>query len=104
MFGRGMGVGPLDTGTTVGDFEIEGLLGRGGMGVVYRARQLRMDRSVALKVLSAEMAEEPEVVARFLREAAIMRDLEHPSIVPIHDAGTGADGRPYLAMRLLETR
>ena len=104
MVGRGVGVGPLDTGTTVGDFEIEGLLGRGGMGVVYRARQLRMGRSVALKVLSAEMAEEPEVVARFLREAAIMRDLEHPGIVPIHDAGTGADGRPYLAMRLLETR
>ncbi len=104
MVGRGMGVGPLDTGTTVGDFEIEGLLGRGGMGVVYRARQLRMDRSVALKVLSDEMAEEPEVVTRFLREAAIMRDLEHPGIVPIHDAGTGADGRPYLAMRLLETR
>ncbi|MGI5125421.1 serine/threonine-protein kinase [Pseudonocardia sp. CA-107938] len=99
-----MGVGPLATGALVGDFEIAGLLGRGGMGVVYRARQRRMDRFVALKVLSDEMAEEPEVVARFLREAAIMRDLEHPGIVPIHDAGTADDGRPYLAMRLLQTR
>ncbi|MDN5858049.1 MAG: serine/threonine protein kinase [Pseudonocardia sp.] len=93
----------LTPGTRVGDFVVEAVLGRGGMGVVYRAIQQRLGRPVALKVLSPLLASDPAFTERFVREARIMRDLEHPAIVPVHDTGT-ADGVLYLAMRLLETR
>ncbi len=91
-------VGPR---TRIGDFVVEGMLGRGGMAEVHRASQQRLGRSVALKVLTGPLASDPAVVARFAREAITMRDLEHPSIVPVYDVGE-QDGRHYLAMRLLE--
>src|SRR5712691_8499004 len=67
-----------------GRYELEGLLGRGGMGVVYLARDLRLERPVALKVPSADRAADPAFRARFLREARTAAALLHPNIVPIY--------------------
>lgn len=95
--------GALAPSTRIGDFVIEGLLGSGGMGEVYRAIQVRLGRPVALKVLTGALSTDPVFAQRFLREATIMRDLEHPSVVTVYDAGADA-GLLYLAMRLLESR
>jgi YVTN family beta-propeller protein len=88
-------------GTEIAGYRIESVLGRGGMGVVYVARHLRLDRTVALKVVSPELAEDPKFRDRFIRESRLAASLEHPNIVPIHDAGE-ADGILYLAMRLVQ--
>src|SRR4029453_12640464 len=90
-------------GTEIAGYRIERVLGRGGMGVVYVARHLRLDRTVALKVGSPELAEDPKFRDRFVREARLAASPEHPNIVPIHDAGE-ADGVLYLAMRLVQGR
>jgi serine/threonine protein kinase len=84
----------------VGPFVVEGLIGRGGMGDVYRALQPSLDRRVALKLLAGTLAGQESFAARFLREARTMRSLEHPGVVTIYDAGE-ADGQLYLAMRLV---
>src|SRR6202165_1501540 len=76
-------------------------LGRGGMGIVYEARGTRMERAVALKVLSP-LAAGGDAVERLWREARILARLEHPGIVPIHDSGMLSDGRAYYAMKLVE--
>jgi serine/threonine protein kinase len=76
-------------------------LGRGGMGIVYEARDPRLGRAVALKVLSP-LAAGADAVERLWREARILARLEHPGIVPIHDAGMLSDGRAYYAMKLVE--
>jgi serine/threonine protein kinase len=81
-------------------YELGEELARGGMGVVYSARDRELDRVVALKVLAAEMAD-PEMVARLRREARIIAHLEHPGIVPVHDVGTLPDGRVFYAMKLV---
>ena len=73
-------------------YEIEREIGRGGMGVVYRARDTQLDRTVALKVIEAGPRDEPRTLAR----------LEHPGLVPVYDSGTLPDGRTYYAMRLVE--
>jgi serine/threonine protein kinase len=90
----------LAPGSRVGPFIIDGLIGRGGMGDVYRALQPSLDRRVALKLLAGTLAEQDAFVARFLREARTMRVLEHPYAVTVYDAGE-ADGQLYLAMRLV---
>jgi serine/threonine protein kinase len=74
------------------------LIGRGGMGAVYRARDLRLDRDVALKVVRAELLGNPEARTRFRREAQIVARLQHPSVVSIFDYGTLPDGGAYLVM------
>jgi streptogramin lyase len=79
----------------------EELIGQGGMGVVYRARDLRLKRIVALKVMAPELAADQRFRERFAREAELAMSLEHPNVVPIHDAGE-LDGRLYLVMRLVE--
>ena len=78
-----------------------GVLGAGGMATVYRARQIALDRLVALKVLHARFSNDPDFVTRFIREASVVARLEHPNIVTIYDAGQ-ADGALFLAMRLVE--
>src|SRR6478736_5339507 len=88
-------------GTELAGYRIEALVGRGGMGVVYRAHDLALDRDVALKLLSPELAEDISFRERFLRESRIAASLEHPNVVPIHDAGE-IDGQLYIAMRLVE--
>jgi tRNA A-37 threonylcarbamoyl transferase component Bud32 len=82
-------------------YEILGELGRGGMGVVYKARQLKLNRVVALKmVLSAQHADSRELI-RFLSEAESVAAIKHPHVVQVYDSGE-ADGRPYMAMECLE--
>ena len=82
-------------------YRIEQLLGRGGMGAMYRARDVRLDRLVALKVVRADLLGDPEARRRFRREAQIVARLQHPSIVAVYDYRTFADGGAYLVMELV---
>ncbi len=88
-------------GTTFGQYELLELLGRGGMGEVYRARDTKTDRIVALKVLPAELARDEIYQQRFRREAQAVSGVNDPHVVPIHGYGE-IDGRLYLDMRLIE--
>jgi LysM repeat protein len=81
-------------------YHIEALIGRGGMGVVYRARDSRLGRVVALKVLSAERSSDPAFRDRFLRESRLLASIDHPNIVPIFEADE-ADGELFIAMRFV---
>ena len=87
----------------VAGYEMLGLLGRGGMGVVYKARQHSLDRLVAVKFLPGECARDPVWLARFRREARTASGLNHPHICTIYDTGESA-GWPYLSMELVEGR
>jgi eukaryotic-like serine/threonine-protein kinase len=91
----------LRPGTHLGPFEITGPLGAGGMGEVYRARDTRLCRDVAIKVLPAEFASDPDRLRRFEQEARAVAALNHPNILAIHDVGTH-DAIPYLVTELLE--
>jgi len=82
-------------------YRVEALLGRGGMGVVYRAWHLRLNRAVALKMLLAGPCALPEELERFRREAEAVAGLRHPNIVQVYDVGD-VDGRPYFTMELIE--
>jgi len=83
-------------------YEILSKLGAGGMGVVYRARELAFDRDVAVKVLKAKYPQHSPILRRFLEEARITAQLQHPAIPPVHHIGELADGRPFLAMKLIK--
>ena len=86
-----------------GRWIIDGLLGEGGMGAVFRGRQTRLDRPVAIKVLRPEVAEHPQTIARFMREAKVLSSLRHPHVVTILDFGRDDEtGVLYLVMELLE--
>ncbi len=87
-------------GKTFGQFEILDEIGRGGMATVYRARQLSINRIVAVKVLPRALLHDPTFYERFMREVDIIAHLEHPHILPIFDYGE-ADGVPFIAMRYL---
>jgi Tol biopolymer transport system component len=91
----------LTPGTRLGPYEIVALLGAGGMGEVYRARDSRLGRDVAVKVLPRAMAGDPEREQRFEAEARAAGALNHPNIVTLHDVGV-ADGAPYLVTEVLE--
>jgi serine/threonine-protein kinase len=84
--------------------ELLGEVGHGGMGVVYRARDARLSRDLALKVLREEYRGRPDVIARFLDEAHIAGGLQHPGIVPVHALGRLPDGRPCFTMKLVQGR
>ncbi|MBI4618408.1 MAG: protein kinase [Planctomycetes bacterium] len=84
-----------------GDYEIEAEIARGGMGVVYRAKQRSLGRVVALKILQEGGSARPEQLARFRREAALVGKLRHPGIVSVHDAGI-RDGLHYFSMEFVE--
>jgi Tol biopolymer transport system component len=91
----------LGAGARLGPYEILSVLGAGGMGEVYRARDTRLDRIVAIKVLAAHLAERPELRERFEREARTIGSLNHPHICTLHDIGR-QDGIDYLVMEHLE--
>jgi len=91
----------MEPGKRVGPYEIVSRLGAGGMGEVWRARDLRLGREVAIKVLPPELAADPERRRRFEREARAMAALSHPNVVEIHDVGVH-EGEPYLVEELLD--
>ena len=91
----------LSVGTRLGPYEIQSPLGQGGMGEVYRARDTRLDRTVAIKVLSGARAGDPQFRERFEREGRAVSSLNHPHICVLHDIGN-EDGLSYLVMECLE--
>ena len=91
----------LETGAKLGPYEIARALGAGGMGEVYRARDMRLQRDVAIKVLPASYSADPDRLRRFEQEARAASQLNHPNIVTVHDFGT-YEGSPYVIQELLE--
>jgi serine/threonine protein kinase len=85
-------------------YDIRDRLGAGGMGEVYRARHAGLSRVLAIKVLHPNLTGDSQARQRFLEEAHIHGQLQHPSIVPLHELGTTADDRPFFAMKLIEGR
>src|SRR5271170_518112 len=92
---------PLSSGSKLGPYEIQCPLGAGGMGEVYRAKDTRLGRDVALKVLPESFAREPDRLRRFEQEARAVAALNHPNILAIHDIGQD-HGSPFLVSELLE--
>ena len=88
-------------GSTLGSYRVDAEIGQGGMGVVYRAEDLRLGRMVALKLLRASLADDDSYRKRFLRESRLAASIEHAAIVPIYDAGE-TDGLLYIAMRFVD--
>ncbi|WP_053227862.1 serine/threonine-protein kinase [Solirubrobacter soli] len=91
----------LVVGSTFAEHEIVAVAGRGGMGVVYRARHIPLKREVALKVIAPALSADEEFRARFRREAEVAASIQHPNVVAIHHAGE-ADGRLYVTMRFVD--
>ena len=91
----------LSPGTQLGAYEIVALIGAGGMGEVYRARDTRLDRTVAIKVLPAALAADPQLRERFEREARAISSLNHPHICALFDVGH-QDGVDFLVLEYLE--
>jgi hypothetical protein len=87
-----------------GRYRLHGEIGRGGMGTVFRGRDSDLGRDLAIKVLLDRHRDQPEYVRRFIKEAQIGGQLQHPGIVPVYEVGTFRDGRPYLAMKLVKGR
>jgi eukaryotic-like serine/threonine-protein kinase len=88
--------------TRLGPYEIQSAIGAGGMGEVYRARDTRLDRTVAIKVLPSQFAADPQFRERFDREARAISSLNHPHICTLHDVGH-QDGTAYLVMEYVES-
>src|SRR6516162_7197194 len=91
----------LTTGTKLGPYEIQSALGAGGMGEVYLAKDTRLERTVAVKILPSHLSQDPEAKQRFDREARTISSLNHPSICTLHDVGH-QDGIDYLVMEYLQ--
>ena len=83
----------LVTGTRLGPYEIQSAIGAGGMGEVYKARDTRLDRTVAVKILPAELSADPDRRTRFEREARAVAALNHPNVLTVHDVGTDGGRR-----------
>src|SRR5262245_2028000 len=104
-------MGLLTAGTKLGPYEVQSPLGEGGMGVVYRARDTRLKRDVAIKVLPEAFAVDPDRIARFQREAELLASLNHPNIAQVyglerqegHEGQTGSPGGSFaLVLELVE--
>jgi DNA-binding beta-propeller fold protein YncE len=92
----------LQEGDEFAGHRILGIAGRGGMGVVYRALQLDLDRPVALKLIAPQLAEDPEFRERFVRESRAAASIDHPNVIPIYYTGQSDEGALYIAMRYVE--
>jgi serine/threonine protein kinase len=92
---------PLDPGRRIGAYEILGSLGSGGMGEVYRARDTRLGRVVAIKLVSSDIDTDRTARERLARKAQLASSLNHPSIVTVYDVGED-DGHPYIVMELID--
>jgi CHASE2 domain-containing sensor protein len=95
------GAGRLEPTAIIAGYRIESPIGRGGMGVVYRATQLSLDRPVALKLIAADRAQDPVFRERFKRESRLAASIEHANVVPVYEAGED-DGLLFIAMRLVD--
>jgi serine/threonine-protein kinase len=94
---------PLALGAVLaGTYRLEAVLGRGGMGVVYRASHQRLPKSYAIKILLPESGQDPDAFRRFKREAEIASSVGHPGIIEVHDFNRTDDGVPFIVMELLE--
>jgi len=93
----------IEQGTVFARYRVDSMVGRGGMGVVYRATDLSLERPVALKLIAPEFAGDKRFRDRFLKEPRMAASLDHPNVVPIYEAGEH-DGQLYLAMRYVEGR
>ena len=91
----------LAAGSIIAGYRIEEVAGRGGMGVVYRATQLALDRPAALKLIAAELAHDDGFRRRFERESRIAGSIDHPNVIPVYEAGE-VDGSLFLAMRWVD--
>ena len=91
----------LAPGSTFAGYEVESVVGAGGIGILYRARQLRLDRPVALKLVEPEVARDPVIRERLRREARAVASLDHPNVVPLYAAGE-EDGTVYIVTRWVE--
>src|SRR3954447_23670573 len=91
----------LASGTTISGYRIDSFLAKGGMGVVYRATQVALDRPVALKLIAPELARDDQFRERFQRESRLAAQIEHPNVIPVYEAGE-ADGQLFIAMRFIE--
>jgi WD40 repeat protein/serine/threonine protein kinase len=94
----------LPLASRIGGYEVVQEVGRGGRGIVYRVSDPELNRPLAIKVLRPELRDEPDAVRRFLEEAQVTGQLQHPGIVPVHAIGRLPDGRPYLVMKLVQGR
>jgi CHASE2 domain-containing sensor protein/tRNA A-37 threonylcarbamoyl transferase component Bud32 len=97
----GPGAVQLPATAVIGGYRMEELVGRGAMGVVYKATQLVLDRPVAVKVISPEHARDPSFQARFERESRLAASVEHPNVIPVYEAGED-DGLLFIAMRYVD--
>src|SRR4030088_383972 len=91
----------LAMGSTIAGCRLEAVAGRGGMGVVWRATQLALDRTVAVKGMAPELAADAQFRERFQREAHLAASIEHPNVIPVYEAGE-LDGTLYLIMRWVD--
>ena len=97
--------GPLkELSGRIGKYDIVKPLGKGAMGIVYLAHDTILERDVALKVMVASIADDPELKQRFEREAKAVARMTHPNVVNVFDLGYHTDGSPYIAMELLKGR
>ena len=92
-----------DTGERVGRYPVSGEIARGGMGAILRGHDPNLERDLAIKVL-LDASHDPEQVRRFLEEAQIAGQLQHPGIVPVYEIGLYGDNYPYFTMKLVEGR
>jgi tRNA A-37 threonylcarbamoyl transferase component Bud32 len=92
----------LSVGTLVGEYQIQDRIGEGGMGTVYEALHVRLNKRVAVKLMAPDLASDDVALARFHREAAVASHLGHPHLVNVSDFGTAASGEPYIVMEYLE--
>jgi len=92
---------PQLVGRQLGDYVIEAVVGKGGMATVYRARDQRLGRAVALKVLAPQLSHDHRFRDRFVRESRLVASLDHPNIIPIYEAGE-RDDLLFIAMRYVE--
>ena len=85
-----------------GKYRLDGFLSQGGMGSVYRATHIMLDKTVAVKLIRPELVTSPDIVTRFQREARAASNLNHPNIVAVYDLGQAEDGTLYIALELID--
>src|SRR5262245_60740817 len=103
--GLGADAGPGDAPPSTGErYRLGDELGRGGLAVVYRGKDAGLGREVAVRALNTELSVRPDVLRRFVEEARVGAQLQHPGVVPVHEMGLLPAGQPFIVMKLVEGR